>query len=220
MLQLQLYVNRFSEELNMAVANALDVTNEIAWVSPLASAGYAEYRDASFLAALGLQRYQDELAGFWPDGGPCWDGLGVIGSGEQRSPLLVEAKSYPRESYSSLSAKSPRSLEMIDKALTSTSGWLGLQELPPSWSRSRYQTANRLAHLYFMREAAGLDANLVFVNFVGDPTHISTSLDEWQHASSLMWAEMGLAGTPVHTGVVFLPGLPRDAAFALQRVPG
>ena len=37
------------------------------------------------------------------------------------------------------------------------------------WSTRFYQYANRLAHLYFLRELNGFNAYLVFVNFLNDP---------------------------------------------------
>ena len=219
MFQLQIYVNRFTDELNSAVADALDVSSDITWVSPLASAGYAEYRDEGFLQALGLERHRDQLTDFWPSRGPCWDGLALLENREY-SPLLVEAKSYPREGYSSISAKSPTSLQVIRDALTATSSWVGLHERPDSWTDGRYQAANRLAHLYFLREVLGLEAHLVFVHFVGDPTHHQTGTEEWDQANSLMWTDLGFPNAPPYTGAVYLPGVKRDPASWDQDVTG
>ena len=38
------------------------------------------------------------------------------------------------------------------------------------WTKCFYQYANRLAHLYFLKELNGIDAALVFVYFTGDTT--------------------------------------------------
>ena len=46
-----------------------------------------------------------------------------------------------------------------------------IQTIPRTdWSHCFYQYANRLAHLYLLRESNGLDAFLVFVYFVDDRT--------------------------------------------------
>ncbi len=207
MLQLQIYVNRFTDRINLAVAKTLRSSAEINWVSPLAATGYAEYRDKSFLTALGLERHTPELADFWPGRGPCWDGLGLISEGFGPEPLLVEAKSYPQEGYSTMAAKSSESVRRIEEALDVTAVWLGLNERPPSWTHGRYQVANRLAHLYFLREVVGVEAHVIFAFFVRDPTHISTELREWERATEIMWVELGMSDPPDHTGVVYLDGV-------------
>ena len=72
----------------------------IQWVSPLEKHHFREAADAAFLRALGLDRYVRELRGFWPQGGPNWDALGILGnSAAHDGVLLVEGKSYPDEVY-------------------------------------------------------------------------------------------------------------------------
>ncbi len=45
---------------------------------------------------------------------------------------------------------------------------------------SLYQSANRYAHLYWLREVAGVDAWLTHLLFVDDPTYGATSQELWE----------------------------------------
>jgi hypothetical protein len=210
MLQMQLYANEHADVLSAAAAEALRIPVGIEWVSPREDDSYAEYRDAHFLQALGLQRFGSRLESFWPRRGPCWDGLGRWSSDSRGTGVvLVEAKSYPDEARSTMSAKAPGSRRMIEEALDSTAERLGLSVRPDAWVEGRYQTANRLAHLHFLREVCGVDAGLLFLLVVNDPTHVSTSLEAWQQAWTEMRSELGLEAAPPQTAAAFLPGLPR-----------
>ena len=56
------------------------------------------------------------------------------------------------------------------------------------WTTCFYQYANRLAHLYLLRELNKLDAALVFVYFVGDttvPGRKPVSREGWEAANDL-----------------------------------
>src|SRR2546429_687735 len=81
-LQIQTYVNRHPEPLNAAIFEALpdlaDGRARLKWVSPLEEERFAEYLDASFLAALGLAELSGMLTEFWPQGGPRWDALARV----------------------------------------------------------------------------------------------------------------------------------------------
>ncbi len=210
MLQMQLYANEHADVLSAAAAEALRIPAEIEWVSPRLDDSYAEYRDSDFLVALGLQRFTSRLESFWPKRGPCWDGLGRWSSDSRgNGVVLVEAKSYPEEARSTMSAKAPESRRMIEEALSGTAEGLGLRVRPGAWVQGRYQTANRLAHLRFLREVCGVDASLLFLLVVNDPTHVSTSQEAWQQAWTEMWSELGLEAAPAQTAAAFLPGLPR-----------
>ncbi|MDP6107099.1 MAG: hypothetical protein QGI33_01540, partial [Candidatus Brocadiia bacterium] len=59
----------------------IDPAATVEWKSPLRSNAWAEYRDAASLHVLGSTEHVPELAGFWPKGGPQWDGLGVASDG-------------------------------------------------------------------------------------------------------------------------------------------
>ena len=81
-LQLQIYVNRRSEELSQKVIQGLpDLASlhpRLHWVSPLEKDRFAEYQDTAFLKACGLKHLSAELKAFWPPGGPVWDALASI----------------------------------------------------------------------------------------------------------------------------------------------
>ena len=154
---LQHYVEHAPERLEPPDLGPFD------WLSPIASGRFAEYRDQAFLQALGLDHLARTLAGFWPKGGAVWDGLAKSPAG----PILVEAKAHVAESFSSpCSATAEASRALIASSLAACAKDLGAD--PRSdWMRCHYQTANRLAHLWWLHRQ-GVRAHLVFVHFVGD----------------------------------------------------
>jgi hypothetical protein len=169
--QIQCYVNDRPDELNRAVFDAIsELPHPLEWRSPLASEDYREYRDRDFLVAVGREELEGELAEFWPTRGPIWDGLGVA---DGNGVVLVEAKSYPQEFYAGgCKAKARPSLERIIETVGRTQEWLGVNRDPERWmgpliagdqSSSLYQSANRYAHLFWLREIAGVPAWLVHV---------------------------------------------------------
>lgn len=203
-LQIQTYANVLTDRLNEGMRGAFPNLGPLTWVSPLASEMYTEYLDEAFLSVMGLPHLVDNLAEFWPRRGPNWDALAVTGD----SVLLVEAKSYPAEAKTR-SGASEGSLEWIKRSLLETANWLGLSELPRTWWDGYYQGANRLAHLYFLREACGIEAYLAFVNFVDDPTHNPTAIGVWEVAEVQYLNALGLDGLPPAAAFVYLPGVER-----------
>ncbi|MDF1853839.1 hypothetical protein [Pseudooceanicola sp.] len=161
---------------------------EVRWVSPIATDDFAEYRDAAFLDRLGLASHRDALADFWPKRGPQWDALGVAGT----AVVLVEAKAHLREFNTppSQAAEVSRrriatAFDQVRAALHVTSG--------ADWAEANYQFANRLAHLWWLRDR-GVDAHLLFVGFLNDqdmngPTHAS----DWHQAFASATEKLGLA---------------------------
>ena len=188
--QIQSCVNLCPERFTSAVADVLQLPQSmrttVEWVSPLARDSYIEYRDTEFLEVLGLSRYAPELAQFWPAGGPCWDALARIENG----CILVEAKSHVSEIYGTGCRAGPRALATINAALDETKRWLGVPTRT-NWTGKLYQTANRYAHLYFLREKCSLEAYLVNVYFVGDP-RTPTSEQQWRAGIQEVNAEMGI----------------------------
>ena len=205
-LQMQIAVNRRADELAAALRRVFPELRErgaeIEWRSPLAPE-YEELRDEAFLRALGLEQLAPDLRRFWPLRGPVWDGLALVrfASGPP-GVLLAEAKSYPEEFYSTgLRATSPESRELIRASIARTQRWLRVEATPERWiepvrrpqrGTSLYQTANRLAHLYFLRELAGVDAWLAHVLFVDDTTRIATGRFRWERALDQMEDELRL----------------------------
>jgi hypothetical protein len=212
--QIQYYVNEQPAILNRAIGEAFGRDMPARWVSPLMEERYKEYSDRSFLQVLGLGQYHVELRNFWPNGGPVWDALALVGPSQD--VLLVEAKSHIPEIYAGkCAATAAESIRLINLSVSRTTKWFGVN---PSinWlgrhsyvmDRSQregylYQSANRLAHLYFLREILGLKAWLANVCFTGDP-HSPTSLQVWKSAIAHAKRSLGIGESPF-VREVFLP---------------
>ena len=212
---IQTWVNERPDELAAAILSVLCLRHspaDVDWRSPLAGDRYREYRDGAFLRAVGLERHRTALADFWPSRGPVWDGLAVLpaSGGDRTAVLLVEAKSYPDEVRGSgcQAGNEDGQLTKIEDALDATARWLGV-ERTPAWTGELYQLANRIAHVYFLREIAGVDAYLANVCFTGDPPSKPTSVDEWARAHAAFREELGLAGARLPwLADVVLPAVP------------
>ena len=191
---LQIAVNHCPDIINSAIADALDLcpSEEIEWLSPLESDCLAEYRDAQFLERLEVCLCSRPLRDFWPKRGPQWDGLARTNCGRL---LLIEAKANIPELNSSPTGATGKSLKKIRESLKETRKFLGVKS-NTDWSRSFYQYANRLAHLYLLRELNCLDAYLVFVYFVDDRTRLPdeapVSREGWEGAVSLATEHLGI----------------------------
>lgn len=223
--QLQLYVDRYPELLNEAITTQVPelAKAEISWVSPLAASkpdAFHEYQDAAFLKALGLgdAKTVDALGRFWPKrGGPQWDGLATIRLPRGRTgQLLVEAKANVPEllgGRSTSCAAGAASLRTIKKALAETRTAIGATGSEDAWVGPLYQTANRLAHLHFLRAKAHQpDTWLIHLLFESDPTYRPTTRADWEQALAKVDAKLGLPDKIPGAEHVFLPGvaLPTD----------
>jgi len=194
---MQLYVNKHPDSLSQYVIEAAPgIARDDAhfdWVSPLQGKHYAEYWDQDFLDALDLSAFRQQLASFWPKRGPHWDALAKIKHAGGTGVVLVEAKAHPTEIYNKTgSGASPESRKIIEASLHRTCEWLKVP-YQPIWTGSLYQSANRLAHLYFLREVVGVDAWLVNIYFLDDHGYKSTSRDQWTPVIAKVKAELGLA---------------------------
>ena len=170
----------------------------ITWVSPLERNAYREYRDEDFLNAVGIGHAYPQLKAFWPTRGPVWDGLGVLQQvGNEPGVVLIEAKSHPPECVGSTCKAAGESRKRIDAALRAAKAWAGV---PNSccWLDHIYQYGNRIAYLYFLREAVGVRAWLVYVYFINDP-HSPTTESVWNQANKSIKQRLGLSSS--------LPGL-------------
>ena len=195
---LQALVNCRPGMLNEAVSWRLPESPvEIEWRSPLVEDHYAEYRDQSFVDRLSGSRYfsvpsrsQQELSEFWPRFGPQWDALAVTGRGQI---LLVEAKAHiPEMVTAPTQARGESALERIRESLGRVKAFVN-SKAPVDWSTSFYQYANRLAHLYWMREVNGHDAYLVHLYFTNDrEMNGPCSAAEWQAAMRLQEVFLGV----------------------------
>lgn len=202
--RVQFYVNEQPFLLQDALTKALQHDVRVRWVSPLKSERYKEYWDDAFLSALGLSKYRHELRQFWPTGGPHWDALGAVCNGDG-GVLLLESKSHMAEIRGNgCGATAEASVRKIDSALAKTKRWLEVDS-EVDWKRDFYQSANRLAHLYFFREVLHVPAFLVNVYFIDDP-HSPTSRRAWNPALREVKGSMGLKKVPFYADV-FLPAL-------------
>jgi len=168
----------------------------IRWKSPIGP-DYTEFRDRAFLKELELSDLSVPLSEFWPNKGPQWDGLG-IGNDDQQTRILVEAKAYIEEADTNpTGAKSEKSKELIERSLTRARESMKATVGHADWSRSFYQYANRLAHLYFLEELNSIRTELWFIYFCDLPEEpqIATSLEEWEGALRLLHSHLGLGAS-------------------------
>lgn len=218
--QLQDYVNEHELALSHTLIEALparfrELGASIQWVSPLAQHDYAEYRDVDFLRAVGLGEFARELAAFWPSGGPSWDALGIVSVPDGKtvpSILLVEAKSHIPEIYGSGCQASTHSRALIDKSLAAAKQWCGART-DADWTGPLYQSANRLAHLYFFRNCLRRPAWLVNLYFCDDPFR-PTGRDAWEAELRKVKDSLGLTRDVPGVIELFLPALSAEDSTA------
>jgi hypothetical protein len=200
---IQFYVNEQPLVLNQAISDAFKTPFFLRWVSPLSSDGYREYWDSAFLKALGLSQHCDELNRFWPCGGAHWDALACV-QNRTGGVLLVEAKSHVPEIFGTgCGAEAASSIKKIEQALAAAQQWLHVSQ-QPDWKGPLYQSANRIAHLYFFTEILRIEAWLVNVYFVDDhsiPTPTSRTM--WESGIADVKKSLGIAEVP-HCADVFL----------------
>jgi hypothetical protein len=187
----RLAVSDYTQMLNEKVRHAFGLAYEeqIEWLSPLRADDYAEYYDQDFLDCLGAHSPHVPLDRFWPSSGPRWDGLARTAS---KKYIMVEAKAYPAEAKTACRAKDGSSLALISASLEEAKRYFKADP-DAVWQRPYYQYANRLAHLYFMRELNQLDAYLLFVNFADAPDVPSPCSEEkWVRESAAIERALGL----------------------------
>lgn len=186
---LQILVNRRPELLERLIHERLGSQHDrIQWVSPVEKDDYAEYRDRSFIERLDVKLEKVSLESYWPLGGPRWDALGRT---EDSEVFLVEAKSHIEELISTLRARDDSSKNKIRGSLDKIRGFMnGRNDV--DWASGFYQYANRLAHLYLLRELNGLRAYLVFIYFTNDPDMGRHSEAEWKGAIRLVKSYLGI----------------------------
>ena len=198
---LQVLVNCRPELLDGAICRRLpNPPGNIDWRSPVAADHYAEYRDQSFVDRLAGSRYfnapwqpQKALSDFWPRFGPQWDGLAVTDKGQV---LLVAAKTHVAEMVTApAQARGESARQKVQESLGLVKNFVNSKS-PADWSTSFYQYANRLAHLYWMRELNSHDAYLVNLFFVNDrEMNGPESVAEWQTAIRLQEVFLGVRQT-------------------------
>ena len=182
---LQILVNERPEMIDRILANLLGLAQgeRVHWLSPLKDDDYAEYRDQEFITRLGVTLERVPLASFWPRLGPAWDALAKTDRGDL---ILVEAKAHISELVSDPTGASGSSLAKIRESLDATKRFLGSRS-DADWAVCFYQYANRLAHLYLLRELNSLPAYLLFLYFINDEKMGGPSTQlEWEGAIHLL----------------------------------
>jgi hypothetical protein len=124
--------------------------------------------------------------------------------------LLVEAKSHLSEIEGrGCSAREDSSLRQIHASLLKTKQWLGVNP-DVDWTGNLYQSANRFAHLYFLRMIVSVDAYLANVYFLND-THFSNSprvAKDWEPTLLDAKKRLGLAAPAPSSKEIFLDAVP------------
>jgi hypothetical protein len=189
---IQVLINKNQDIINnLLKTNFKDLANDqIIWTSPIENDDFAEYRDNDFLLKVGLDPTKIQLANFWPAKGPQWDALAKTTNGKI---ILVEAKANIPEFVSPKTGATKRSKCLIDYSLNETKLFLNVTN-NIDWSGKFYQYANRLAHLYFLRERCNKEAYLVNIYFIGDKTvYGPKTKQEWDGAIKVLYAYMGIS---------------------------
>lgn len=160
---LQSLIEKGVAGLDEPILRALPGSASITWLSPLKDDDFAEYRDDALLDILDLASLKPAMYGFWPRRGPQWDAVGKTDAGHV---LLVEAKAHINEFLSPPTSARGDARVLIKSSLEQVARSLS-SPYADRWSDQFYQYANRIAHLWFMREH-GVNAKLILVGFLGD----------------------------------------------------
>jgi hypothetical protein len=108
------------------------------------------------------------------------------------------------ESEQGCAATNEESLAMIKAALAETGRWLHVNQTP-AWMGRLYQSANRLAHLYFLRERCNVPTWLVNLCFTDDQRHGNTPVEQWTKGLADAKVRLGLQDTAIpHAADVLL----------------
>lgn len=189
---LQILANQHQDILNHELSKILNKTIKLEWLSPLKDDDYAEYVDQDFINRLDINsRITKPLNDFWPNGGANWDGLAK----DNETIFLIEAKAHISEQMiESTGATSIESINLIKKSLEETKAFLDVKS-DVSWCKENYyQYANRIAHLYYLREINKIDAHLLFIYFLNDKTVTgkSETKEDWKQAINDVYKKLEL----------------------------
>lgn len=189
---LQILANQHQDILNHELSKILNKTIKLEWLSPLKDDDYAEYVDQDFINRLDINsRIIKPLNDFWPNGGANWDGLAK----DNETIFLIEAKAHISEQMiESTGATSIESINLIKKSLEETKAFLDVKS-DVSWCKENYyQYANRIAHLYYLREINKIDAHLLFIYFLNDKTVTgkSETKEDWKQAINDVYKKLEL----------------------------
>lgn len=150
------------------------------WLSPVREDLLRLYADDAFLARLGLGALGGPLAGFWPRGGPAWDGLARFEGGV----VLVVARARVADLLQPAPVLEPGAMGLVCDSLFRVKHALGVAEVC-DWTQVLGDHAIRLAHLWWLRER-GVDAKLLQVCMLGDPGRRGPASPEVWAAAQMM----------------------------------
>ncbi|ACN15014.1 hypothetical protein HRM2_19130 [Desulforapulum autotrophicum HRM2] len=177
----------FAVNDSLRKAGALSNSHHIEWLSPLREDVWAEYRDLRWLKKIGQAHLSQVLKNFWPRRGPQWDALAKDETGRV---FLFEAKAHSNEMKSNCQA-GVNSKRIITNSLNNVKAQLGANQ-GTDWLCGYYQYANRLAHLYMLREH-DVDAWMVFLYFCGDSDMLGPESEiEWRPHIEMAHKHLGL----------------------------
>ena len=172
----------------LRVAGALSNGQHLVWISPLHEDNWAEYRDVQWLTKIGQVHLSPILKKFWPSHGPQWDALAKDEAGRV---FLFESKAHSNEMSSTCKA-GITSKRLITNSLDHAKSQIGAKA-DADWLCGYYQYANRLAHLYMLREH-GIDAWMVFLYFFGDTDMQGPESEvEWRPHIEMAHRHLGLS---------------------------
>ena len=118
----------------------------VRWLSPLQNEHYHEYSD-SLPKELGVDK--EALSGFWPKGGPHWDGIAIDET--NNSVLMIEAKAHITEMFNTnIQAKAASRQDILYRLEDLSKRLRARCFIKEYWQGSLYQMANRLAYLEFL----------------------------------------------------------------------
>jgi hypothetical protein len=170
-------------------SGAIAAGEEVAWRSPLSADAYVEYRDSAALRQIDDGALPNRsLSEFWPPRGPVWDALAVTTKGNR---LLVEAKAHIAEAASPASAASEESLTRICASLVEARNFYA-PRATADWSRSLYQYGNRLAFHYLLSVLNEVPSRLIFLYFCNANDVRPATEAQWEGATALIHALLGL----------------------------
>jgi hypothetical protein len=190
---LQVAIERAPDLLDAPLRQSLELASgdQITWLSPVRSERFVEYRDQATFKKCGVDLLHRPLDDFWPQRGPMWDGLATTGRGDI---LLVEAKAHIPELVSPRSRATEPARGRIAKSMREVQQALSPKSVDHvDWTGTFYQYANRIAHLYFLRQENGVRAHLVNIYFLNAiDVQGPASRDEWLGALKLVESYLGV----------------------------
>jgi hypothetical protein len=155
-------------------------TDTIEWLSPILKDDHAEYYDKGFLKILNIDnnKLEPPLHDFWPKSGPRWDGLGKTNCNKY---FLIEAKAHIEEAVDYCTgATSKVSIDLIETSINRAKDFYS-ENKKVYWQKPFYQYANRIAHLYYLKELNNLNVFLIFIYFCDAPDVVKpTNEEEWK----------------------------------------